>query len=110
MPAFVLFVPETLVLGYVGVWAASVGLLAMGAIDLLLFLLLGLGRIIRLLCFATLVTASGFVALCVSARVVCCRTICCVVIRHGVILGVLIIAIMKDVAGLCLWLLDSVRH
>ncbi len=67
MPAFVLFVPETLVLGYIGAWAASVELLAMGAIVLLLFLLLGLGQIIRLLCFVTLMAALGFVALCVSA-------------------------------------------
>ncbi len=110
MPAFVRFVLETLVLGYVGVWMASVELLAMGAIILLPFLLLDLGQIIRLLCFATLTAASGFVALCVGARVVCCRTICCVVIRHGVILVVLIIAITKDVAGHCLQLLDGVRH
>jgi hypothetical protein len=59
--------PETLVLGYVGVWVASVELLAMGAIVLLLFLLLGLGQIICLLCFATLTAALCFVTLRVGA-------------------------------------------
>ncbi len=88
-------------------WAVSVELLAMGAIVLLLFLFFGLGQIICLLWFATLTAASSFVALCVGTR---CCTICCVVIRHGVVLVVVIIAITKDVASHCLQLLDSVCH
>ena len=58
-PAFVFFVPETCVFWYAGVWTSLVDFLAMGAINLLLFLFFAV-RLVLVLWFAIFLVASGF--------------------------------------------------